>query len=193
MRKWFNQVNRGVLLFIAALLCVAIYLAVDGYRISREKKVLRDLTSQYISDSSILYVFPEGLDFSDRESIRKDTLLPVLYKNAEPIYHYFCDNEAVRKAQVDSTYNYMYGTFVSESKPIACSRSATSIEVIEVYRNSATVIASTQTVFEKEDETGKIVSNEIYLTETLFFLYQDGQWKLVSTESPLNQYEVVFY
>ena len=190
MKKWLSQVNRGIILLLAVVIGVAIYICVETIKTNKQRMILRELAIRYTSDSSILYTFPQTIDYADRSAMTRDALLPVLYKNAEPVYHYFCNNDAVRKAQVDATYNYMYMAYMSDSFPISCTRNVTGVEIEEVYRGSATVYVITNTVIEYQDAEGKRSTQESQIQDILLFVYQDGEWKIANVNSDLTpQYE----
>ena len=101
MKKFWQQINRGLVLLFAVVIGVTIYLIVDSQNKKKQRDELIKLSTMFISDSSRLYEFPEDIDFWDRSNIKQDALLPALYQNATPIYHYFCDNEEARKSQIE--------------------------------------------------------------------------------------------
>ena len=185
MKKWISQVNRGIILLLAVVLGVAIYIFADTLKANKHRTVLRDLAIQYTYDSSILYTFPQDLDLNSTKI--RDVLLPSLYEKAEPIYHYFCNNDTVRHAQVDATYNYMYVSFISDMIPVSCSRTVTKVEVEEIYRGSATVCVYSNAVIEFQDSEGKRSTREAQVQDILLFVYQDGEWKIANDSCDLTQ------
>ncbi|MBO4474763.1 MAG: hypothetical protein J5750_07650 [Clostridiales bacterium] len=187
MKRWFSQVNRGLVLLLVVILGVAVYIVLATLKTNKQRSVLRELAIQYTSDSAILYTFPQDVDYHDRSAMTRDALLPVLYKKAEPVYHYFCNNTAVQNAQVDATYNYLYISCMSEQVPVSCTRTVTSVEIDEVYRGSATVLVYSNTVIEYQDMEGKRSTHESQVQDTLLFVYQDGEWKIANVNCDLIQ------
>ena len=62
MKKWWQNINRGILLLIVVLLGLSVYLLVDEANTRKEKKAVRELASEYARESSCLYQFPSGSD-----------------------------------------------------------------------------------------------------------------------------------
>ena len=185
MKKWLHNANRGIILLAIVVLGVFIFLIFDAIKTNQQKAVIRDLSYQFITDSHTLFTFPSEMDLSDREAVKKENLTPVLSQNASPLFQYMVDNEAVRMSLVEGCYNFMYGCFFNERYPISCTRTPTEINIIEVYRGSATVDVTSNTVIEYRNAEGDSFSTTSTMTDTLRFLYQDGQWKLAAYSNGL--------
>ena len=135
MKKWWQHMNRGLLLLFVAVLAVSVYL------------------------------------FMDHEKTKKE-------------------NEAVRNNQISYYFSFFENCRLNETLPANCTRVPLSIEVRDIYNGSATVVVTTQTTIEytKEDDSRQ---TEVTTTEdTLLFLKQEGEWKLVSARSNMPQIEM---
>ena len=58
MKKWWQHVNRGIILLLAVIIAVVSYLVSDSIHNSRERKEVKEIASQYIIDSSPLFIAP---------------------------------------------------------------------------------------------------------------------------------------
>lgn len=187
MKKWLRQVNRGAILLVIVLLAVFVYLIIDAENTSKDKKTLTKISEQYIRDSYILYQCPEDLDFwSDEASLLQD-LPAILLTQAEPLNQYFCDNEAVRNEQVSLACQFYISFYRAERLPITCTRVPTSIKIEEVYHDSASIFVTVENTFEYVDMSGRQSTFSYTSSDTLSFLKQDGEWKLLVDNSDLDE------
>ncbi len=187
MKKWLRQVNRGAILLVIVLLAVFVYLIIDAENTSKDKKTLTQISEKYIRDSYILYQCPEDLDFwSDEASLLQD-LPSILLTQAEPLNQYFCDNEAVRNEQVSLACQFYIAFYRAERLPITCTRVPTSIKIEEVYHDSASIFVTVENTFEYVDMSGRQSTFSYTSSDTLSFLKQDGEWKLLVDNSDLDE------
>jgi hypothetical protein len=187
MKKWLRQVNRGAILLVIVLLAVFVYLIIDAEKTSKDKKTLTQISEKYIRDSYILYQCPEDLDFwSDEASLLQD-LPALLLTQAEPLNQYFCDNEAVRNEQVSLACQFYIAFYRAERLPITCTRVPTSIKIEEVYHDSASIFVTVENTFEYVDMSGRQSTFSYTSSDTLSFLKQDGEWKLLVDNSDLDE------
>ena len=187
MKKWLRQVNRGAILLVIVLLAVFVYLIIDAENTSKDKKTLTKISEKYIRDSYILYQCPEDLDFwSDEASLLQD-LPAILLTQAEPLNQYFCDNEAVRNEQVSLACQFYISFYRAERLPITCTRVPTSIKIEEVYHDSASIYVTVENTFEYVDMSGRQSTFSYTSSDTLSFLKQDGEWKLLVDNSDLDE------
>ena len=187
MKKWLRQVNRGAILLVIVLLAVFVYLIVDAKNTNKDKKTLTDISEKYIRDSYILYQCPEDLDFWNGEETFYHDLPTLLSTQAEPLNHYFCDNEAVRNEQVSLAGQFYIAFYRAERLPITCTRVPTSIKIEEVYHDSASIYVTVENTFEYVDMAGRQSTFSYTSSDTLSFLKQDGEWKLLVDNSDLNE------
>ena len=188
MIKWWQKTNRGIILLLAVLLSVSIYLVIDAVNAKKERTKLTDLSSQYITESSLLFTYPEELDFWTKNAILPENLFPALSAQADPIKHYFCDNEAVIEQEIEESYSFFKKYYESEHCPRVCTRTPYKIEIKELYHDSATVYVYSRTSVEYSDLSGKRYSDESDTMDTLFFLKLNGEWKLINSDSAMNEY-----
>ncbi|MBO7564329.1 MAG: hypothetical protein J6T40_05725 [Clostridiales bacterium] len=187
MKKWLRQVNRGAILLVIVLLAVFVYLIIDAENTSKDKKTLTQISEKYIRNSYILYQCPEDLDFwSDEASLLQD-LPAILLTQAEPLNQYFCDNEAVRNEQVSLACQFYISFYRAERLPITCTRVPTSIKIEEVYHDSASIYVTVENTFEYVDMSGRQSTFSYTSSDTLSFLKQDGEWKLLVDNSDLDE------
>ena len=187
MKKWLRQVNRGAILLVIVLLAVFVYLIIDAENTNKDKKTLTQISEKYIRDSYILYQCPEDLDFwSDEASLLQD-LPAILLTQAEPLNQYFCDNEAVRNEQVSLACQFYIAFYRAERLPITCTRVPTSIKIEEVYHDSASIFVTVENTFEYVDMSGRQSTFSYTSSDTLSFLKQDGEWKLLVDNSDLDE------
>jgi len=187
MKKWLRQVNRGAILLVIVLLAVFVYLIVDAKNTNKDRKTLTKISEQYIRDSYILYQCPEDLDFWRDEASLVQDLPTLLSTQAEPLNHYFCDNEAVRSEQVSLACQFYISFYRAERLPITCTRVPTSITIEEVYHDSASIYVTVENTFEYVDMDGRQSTFSYTSSDTLSFLKQDGEWKLLIDNSDLNE------
>ena len=184
MKKWWQQVNRGLLLLALAVLAVSVYLIIYAAEIKKDKKVVKEISEQFISDSSVYFICPSDLDFW-----AEDELSSSMSAQLEPVSSYYCENDAVRDMQIKYYFSFFATTRENQICPVNCVRKPLKVDIEEIYNGSATVVVNTQTTMEykKEDET--MLSEVFTSDETLTFLKQDGEWKLVSVTSNVMNIE----
>ena len=185
MKKWWQQVNRGLLLLALAVLAVIVYLLIDNAELKKDRKTVIEISEQFITDSSLYFSCPSDFDFWAQEEFSEDELMDAMSAQIAPMSSYFCENDAVRKMQINYFYPFFSSVRTNQICPVNCSRKPMNIEVKEIYNGSATVIVTTQSFFDymKEDETR--LTETATSIETLRFLKQDGEWKLVSVNSDM--------
>ena len=71
-------------------------------------------------------------------------------------------------------------------RPDKCTRVPESVEILELYNGSASVVVRSTTKIDFINEDGTITYEELATQDDLQFLYTDGEWKLVQTKSNLN-------
>ncbi|MBO4650451.1 MAG: hypothetical protein IK109_00390 [Clostridiales bacterium] len=189
MKKWWQQVNRGLLLLALAVLAVSVYLIIYAAEIKKDKKVVKEISEQFISDSSVYFICPSDLDFWAQEEFTEDELSSSMSAQLEPVSSYYCENDAVRDMQIKYYFSFFATTRENQICPVNCVRKPLKVDIEEIYNGSATVVVNTQTTMEykKEDET--MLSEVFTSDETLTFLKQDGEWKLVSVTSNVMNIE----
>lgn len=186
MKKWWQQMNRGVLLLFVAVLAVSIYLIFDGAEKKKDKAELEEISAQFISDSSLYFTYPSDETFwKTEEALSEDDFADLMSVQAQSLSSYFCENEAVRDTQLK--YYYMFYATSRENRlcPVVCSRIPLKIDVQEIYNDSATVVISTQTTIEFIDEEDSRKNDVVTSDDTLLFLKLEGEWKLVSAQSEI--------
>lgn len=188
MKKWWQNVNRGILLLFIVIIAVVSYLVSDSIQNSHEKKMLKEIASQYVVDSSPLFITPKDFDFFSWNSIDSETLLPAIHSQASSVAHYFVDNEMVRNQAFDRSFDYFCNYSSLRRRPENCTRVPLSVEITQLYNGSATVIVHSTTKIDYLEEDGSIGFEERVCDDELRFLYIDGEWKLVHTDSNLNYY-----
>ena len=188
MKKWWQNINRGILLLIVVLLGLSVYLLVDAANTRKEKKVVRELSSEYARESSCLYQFPSGSDFWSWNGLDSDEILPALLSQAEPLNRFFCDNEAVRKNEISKCWTFFRESFFMQMCPLSVTKTPVEIKISEIYNGSASVSVYSRTTIEYTDKNGKQTMNEIDTTDSLVFHHIDGEWKLVKADSTRNEF-----
>ena len=190
MKKWWQHMNRGLLLLFVAVLAVSVYLLMDHEKTKKDKKAIIEITKEFISDSSAYFTCPDGFDFWGQEELTEESLSSLMAAQTAHVETYFCENEAVRNNQISYYFSFFENCRLNETLPANCTRVPLSIEVRDIYNGSATVVVTTQTTIEytKEDDSRQ---TEVTTTEdTLLFLKQEGEWKLVSARSNMPQIEM---
>ena len=193
MKKWWQNINRGILLLIIAIIAVTSYLISDSIKTKNEKAKLKEITTQFASDSSILFAFPQDIDFFSWDGMESDNLRPAMYSQTESLNHYFCDNEVIRKQEIDKSQLFFRNYYERQLCPISCTRSLVRIEINEIYNGSATISLFTENKIDYKDQDGKKGYAEIEATDTLVLLKIDGQWKIIKLDSTLTEYEGSVY
>ena len=186
MKKRWQHVNRGILLLLAVIIAVVSYLVSDSIHNSRERKEVKEIASQYIIDSYPLFITPSDFDFFFWNSIDSDTLLPAVHSQAGSLSHYFADNELVRNQAFDQSFDFFRYYSSLKMRPDKCTRVPESVEILELYNGSASVVVRSTTKIDFINEDGTITYEELATQDDLQFLYTDGEWKLVQTKSNLN-------
>ena len=189
MKKWWQNTNRGVLLLLVVLFAVAIYLVCDAINIRKEKKTVKDLASQYAIESSCMYSFPSGLDYWSWNGFDITDLIPAIHNQAEPLKHYFYDNETVQEQETDKFVYFFRYCFDRQLCPVSATKQITDIKFHEIYNGSASITVYSKTTVEFLDAGGKKVVNEMDSDDTLSFLKINGEWKIVKADCSLNNYE----
>jgi len=189
MKKWWKNVNRGLLLLLIVIIAVVTYLIADSIHNNKEKKVIREIASQYISDSSSLFSTPEDFDFFSWNGAYSESLSEALYSRAKPLEHYYVDNEIVLHQEIDKCQEFFMYYFSLQVSPVSCTRTPAKIEISQLYNGSATVIVSTVSKIEYTSPDGSRGVDERKSTDTLQFLHTDGEWRLVQVDSGLYEGE----
>ena len=136
MKKWWQNVNRGILLLLILIIAVVSYLVSDSIHNSKERKAIKEIATQYVIDSSPLYITPSDFDFFSWNSIDSDTLLPEIHSQAGSLSHYFVDNELVRNQAFDQSFDFFRYYSSLKRRPEKCTRVPESVEILELYNGS---------------------------------------------------------
>lgn len=183
MKKWWQHMNRGLLLLFVAVLAVSVYLFIDHAKTKKDKADIIEISKDFISDSSSYFICPDDLDFWGEEELTDEALASLMASQTQNAESYFCENEAVRKNQISYYFPFFEYCRMNQILPSNCTRVPLSVEIQEIYNGSATVIVSTQTTIEytKQDDSRQteVSSSE----DTLLFLKQGDEWKLVSARN----------
>ena len=67
MKKWWQQVNRGLLLLALVVLAVSVYLIIDSANIKKDKAAIKELSEQFITESSAYFICPSDFEFWEQE------------------------------------------------------------------------------------------------------------------------------
>ena len=185
MRKWWKDVNRGIVLLIIAIIAVISYLIADTIHNNKEKKVLKEIAAQYTIDSAPLFTTPEDFDFFSWNGAYTDSLSEELYSRAKPLDHYYVDNETVRHQEIDKIQQFFMYYYNQQYCPVSCTKSPGNIEITQIYNGSATAVVKTVSKIEYISSDGSRGVDERNTTDTLQFLYTGGEWKLVQVSSDL--------
>ena len=189
MKKWWQQVNRGLLLLALAVLAVSVYLIIDGAQTKKDKVAIKEIAEKFIPESSVYLTCPSGFDFWLQDELDKDSLVSSMSAQVKPLESYYCDNEAVRNSQIDYYFPYFSACRENQICPANCTRKALSVDISEIYNGSATVYVSTQTTVEYKKEDEALLSEVYTCDEILYFLKQEDGWKLVSVQSNMPYLE----
>lgn len=193
MKKWWQNTNRGIVLLLVVLFAVGVYIFIDAMNIRKEKKIVKDLASQYASESSSMYSFPADLDFWSWNGFDITELMPAIHEQAEPLKHYFYDNETVQMQETNKFIYFFRDCFDMQLCPVSANKQVTDIEIQEIYNGSSTVRVTSKTTVEYIEKSGKKIINEMVTDDTLVFLKINGEWKLVKADSSLNDYAGVIF
>ena len=188
MKKWLRNVNRGIVLLGILVIAVAIYLAIYSSEQSKKKASLHDLASNYINQSSAMYVFPKPDEFISIMNGNSDEIMNVLYESASPVFQYIENNEAIRKELVKKNLTFYENALNDEHCPITCTRTVEEIQIEECYMDTATVRVYSMTTFEFRDKDNTISAEDYPTQDIIQLLYIDGSWKIVNVNSSLNDF-----
>ena len=188
MKKWLRNVNRGIVLLGILVIAVAIYLAIYTSSQNKKKASLRDLATNYVTQSSSMYVFPEPENFVKVMNGKSDEIIDFLYNTASPVFPYIAENEAIRKELVAKNCNFFSNALNDEHCPITCTRTVEGIQIDECYMDKAVVRVFSVTTFEFRDMNNNISAEDYSTEEVLQLFYIDGTWKIVNVMSSLNDF-----
>lgn len=183
MKKWWQQVNRGLLLLALVVLAVSVYLIIESANIKKDKAAIKELSKQFITESSAYFICPSDFEFWEQEEFTEESLSKAMASQLAPVSSYYCENEAVRNMQINYYFRFFASTRENQICPVNCVRKPLKIDIKEIYNDSATVVVNTQTTMDYMTEDENRMSEVITSDETLLFLKQDGEWKLVSVKS----------
>ncbi len=186
MKKLWQHMNRGLLLLFVAILAVSTYLLIDNAQTKKDKAKIKDISEQFINESSVYFVCPSEPQFWEQGQWTEEALASLMTAATNKMESFFCENEAVRHAQVKYFFPFFDNCRANQLCPVNCTRTPLLIEISEIYNGSATVFVSTQTTVEFIKEDGSRVSQVYTSNETLLFLKQETEWKLVSAEIHLD-------
>ncbi|MBP5492391.1 MAG: hypothetical protein J6Y08_06075 [Clostridiales bacterium] len=181
MKSYLSKMNRGLVLFFLLVAGVAIYILVDHVENKKKEKAILAITEQYIAESCDSFEFPDTALFFESQATSSE----ISREKVEPLLHFFSSNDKIIEAAGFANSGYWDYCLSDALCPRACSRQPSNVEV-SVYKDSATVTLTTTNVIDFVNESGFSHSRSSTTVETMYFVYKDGQWLLVSVNSSLG-------
>ncbi len=189
MRRWFQRINRGIILLILLVVGVVVYCCIDAYHHRAQRDRINEVVVRHVEDSTVLYTFSEIPDVSPQDAFElSEQSIASLYDRAISLSHDLSGNKAIQQEIANQYVTILQRITVYFRKfPTTCTREVVSFHVEEIYHDSAMVRLEIENKFTLMDEDSKIHVDSITSIEYYYLLVENDEWKIYSIESDLSQ------